>query len=137
MTSFTSATTSCGLHTALISLLALGACSDELACPEAVRTIDQGVYGQVVYKQFEGPDTPFYDVQINVTEFGSPPTFRTSSDREGFYELSLPSGSYMICTTFGPSPCSSFNVQSIIRMDLVVAEETAVYWESNDFPDCL
>jgi hypothetical protein len=138
VTSFTSAITSSGLRTALISLLALGACSDELACPETERTIDHGVYGQVVYKQFDGPDTPFYDVLVTVTEFGAPPTLRTRSNAEGFYELALPSGagSYMICTTFAASPCSSFTVETIVRMDLVVAEETAVYWESNDFPDC-
>jgi hypothetical protein len=135
VTSFTSATTSCGSRTALISLLALAACSDELACPEVERTIDHGVYGQVVYKQFDGPDTPFYDVLITVTS-ANPPALRTRSDRGGFFELALPSGTYMICTDFAASPCTNFTVETTFRMDLVVAEETAVYWESNDFPDC-
>ena len=141
MTSFTSATTSCGLPTALISLLALGACSDELACPETERTIDHGVYGQVVYRPFQGPDTPLYDVVIAVARLntGDPVSLRTRSNKAGFYELALPAGmgTYMICTTFGPAPCTTFDVSSIIRTDLVVAEETAVYWELNDFPDCL
>jgi hypothetical protein len=137
--SFTSATTSFGLRTALISLAALGACSDELACPEVERTIDHGVYGQVVYKQYQGPDTPFYDVLITTLLLNSADaiTRRTRSDKDGFYEIALPDGEYMICTDFAASPCSSFIVDTIVRRDLVVAEETAVYWESNDFPDCL
>jgi hypothetical protein len=140
VTSFTSAITSCGLPTALISLLALGACSTELACPEAERTIDHGVYGQVVYRQFQGPDTPFYDVQITVTRLDTsvPVLLRTRSDKAGFYEMTLPDGAgfYMICTSFGPAPCSSLDLATVVRADLVVEQETAVYWETDVFRDC-
>ena len=136
--SFTSATTSFGLPTALISLL-LAACSNEPPCIEYERTIDHGIYGQVVYKTFMEGDTPLYDVLLTVNRLDAAMTARTRSSENGLFQFELPDGSgiYTVCSDFGTVGCTTnITFTTVFRVDLVAEEQTSVYWDDNNFGDC-
>ena len=139
MTCFTSATTSFGSPTALISLVALlAACgSNEASCPEYERTIDRGVYGQAVYKTFQQPDVPLYDIAITASEYSVPVMYRTRSNEEGFYEIELPgTGTYSVCSDFVNVGCHTFGVTTVTRIDLVAEDSASVFWNETDFGEC-
>ena len=138
MTSFTSATTSFGSRTALISLLALAsACSDDHPCIEYERTIDHGIYGEVVYKTFEGGHTPLYDVVIHLQHLTQPWTAETRSNEDGLYQVELLDGtaSYSICADFAGAACQTITSTTLIRLDLVV-EEGQVFWDETNYGEC-
>jgi hypothetical protein len=142
VTSFTSATTSFGSRTALISLLALAACSGQgHPCIEYERTIQHGVYGQAVYQQFDKPDTPLYDVKITISGgasgSGAPVLDETRSNEDGLYELELPSDTtfYSLCSEFAAVGCFNVQVTSLVRLDLVVLEGQS-FWDGSNFGEC-
>jgi hypothetical protein len=138
---FTSATTSFGSHTGLISLVAvalLGACSGQgHPCIEYERTIEHGIYGEAVYKEFQKSDTPLYNVKFTLTAFGNPAFYEARSNEDGLYELELPTGTagYSICADLAMVGCTNVTVSSLLRMDLVVSEGQ-VFWDAANFGEC-
>jgi hypothetical protein len=140
VTCFTSATTSFGLHTALISSLLLFAasCSGQgHPCIEHQRTIDRGVYGEAVYITPENQYTPLYNVPIKINGFGSQLTIETRTNEDGLYEFELADTmTYSICAEFATSPCQTFSAASLlVRMDLVVYEGL-IYWDDARYGEC-
>jgi hypothetical protein len=144
VTSFTSATTSCGLRTGLISLVALllGACSGQgHPCVEYERTITHGIYGQAVYKQFQKPDTPLYDVKVTLSGSGggsgAPIATEARTNEDGLYEIETPPGTsyYQLCSDFAAVGCFNSTVTSLVRLDLVI-DEGQVYWDGSNFGEC-
>ena len=143
MTCFTSATTSYGLRTALISSLliaaACSACDGERECIEHQRTIERGVYGEAVYITPEGEYEPLYNVLLKVNEFGSLLEFEVRTNENGFYEVELPVGqtstSHAICTEFAAAPCHSFASTGLVRLDLVIFEGL-VFWDDTRLGEC-
>ena len=111
-------------------------------CIENERTIDHGVYGQVVYKQFDKPDTPLFDVKVTVTGFGglgsnAPVAMEDRSNEDGLYEIELtgPGTTYSLCSDFAMVSCWTFTSSSLTRIDLVTIEGQ-VYWDENAFGEC-
>jgi len=97
--------------------------------------IDHGVYGEVVYKQDQKPDTPLYDVKITLMSFGQPLFYDARSNKDGLYEIEVAPGDYQICTEFAAIGCRTVNVTTVFRIDAVVWEG-ASYWEDTNFGEC-
>lgn len=139
MTCFTSATTSCGLRTALISLL-LAACTGQgHRCIEHERTIEHGIYGEVVYRQLEGGDTPLYQVPVALTQTDRQAMTETETNEDGLYEFALPSNmqpqSFTLSSTFANAPTHEVQLTDLARRDLVV-EEGQVFWDEQRLGEC-
>jgi hypothetical protein len=71
-------------------------------------TIQQGIYGQITSSNDVGPPERQHvgEFQVNVydvpsgTVLGAPTASTVSDDSLGFYEISLPKGDHVVCTSF-------------------------------------
>jgi hypothetical protein len=137
VTCFTSAITSFGLRTALISLVA--ACTGQgHRCIEHERTIEHGIYGEVAYRTLDGGDTPLYQVQMSLTDVGGAATRTTETNEDGLYEFALPNvvdTSFTLASTFANAPTRSVTVTDLARRDLVI-EEGQIFWDENKLGEC-
>ncbi len=75
---------------------------------EDLVTIDQGIYGQITQLDDVGEHRPSYLPGFGVyvyavppgTELGEPVAGTSSEASRGFYEVALPTGDHLACTSF-------------------------------------
>ncbi len=112
---------------ALASVLAVTACGDDASIDRNVEkyvTIQQGIYGQITSLDDVGSDNdPKYLPGFGVDVFAVPagdaladPIASAVSNGRGFYEIDVPAGEYVICSSF--RRCVSISVaQGLLRID--------------------
>ena len=140
--SFTSATTSCDLPIALISLLLVCACTGQgHPCIEHERTIEHGIYGEAVYRTLDHGDTPLYQVQVSLTDDGGHATAVTETNEDGLYEFPFPNITdatvrfTLATSTFTNAPTNFVMLNNLVRRDLVI-EEGQLFWDESALGEC-
>ncbi len=107
--------------------LAAAACGRERSDPqpEDLVTIAHGLYGQAISVNDVGDPNEQYLAGFAIDAFAAPtaggalgaPQASTSTDARGFYQLELPAGAYVVCTSFGRCVLISLADGELVRLD--------------------
>ena len=115
-------------HALLIALL-VGACTE--TDPDARVTIAEGVYGRAVSGcDIEGcEDEPYAAAAVVATPVDGGPPRATTSDGDGFFELTLAAGSYELCV----HACTTIRITTgaRLRRDFVAGPGGGLWCDRN------